>query len=398
MIKSILKPWNATRKHDTQGHAYWYFIPPVDARRKGFIKAQNLGGNTKKAIETANELKAVYERWKRGEAVSPVVIPRGSWQDAADLYQQSPAFLVDLGERTRASYTSGLKAFLGEPCPWKPDTAMAFVPVSALTEDRAQLLYSQLQRFQAVDGRMRPTRAAMANLVMAVASKVWQAARSKGFVSGDNPLLLVTKHRPVNTRTLWTFDYLRRYVEAGWDRQTHWRGRHYPVRSVCMAAALQFDLWQRQGDILALKWQDWDGEFFTVTPSKTERKVGHPIYPVPSAWTVNLLNELYRINNPRPEDYIITNERTGTRYKGPGALRKIHINILKEAGLPAGLTLLDLRRSGINEGTDAGISAAHGMAQSGHATQSTFLQVYNQPSKAKTKLVREKLDAHRGQK
>lgn len=391
-------PWSATRRTHVDGSTYWYFIPPKDALKAGLFKSRSLGADQRQAVADAAAMKEQYEKWRRGESFDPVVVPRGSWQEAADLYQQSPAYLVELGVSTRASYTSGLKAFLAEPCPWDQDKLMGQTLVASMTEDRANDLYRQLQRFRMVEGKMRPTRLSMANLVMAVASKVWQMGRSKGFVSGDNPTLLVTKHRPINSRTLWTLDDVQRYVAVAWERVTFWRGRHYPVRSVGVAAALQFELWQRQGDVLALKWKDFDGEHFTITPSKTERHVGRAIYPTASEWTVDLLNQLRRINDPGPEDYIVVNERTGTRYRGPGALRKMHVNILKEAGLSPDLTLLDLRRSGINEGIDAGVDALHAIAQSGHADIRTLANHYRQPSKRQTTNVRAKIDAHRSGK
>jgi integrase len=397
-LETRITPWSATRRVLGDGGTYWYFIPPKDALKSGLLKSRNLGGDTKKAIAEAAAMKERYEKWRRGEGFDPLVIPRGSWQEAADLYQQSPGYLVELGESTRASYRSGLKAFLGEPCPWSTGKVMGQTLVADLTEDRANELYRQLQKFAMVGDRMKPTRLSMANLAMAVASKVWQMGRSKGFVSGDNPTLLVSKATPVNDRALWTLEDVQRYVAVAWERTTFWRGRYYPVRSVGIAAALQFELSQRQGDVLSLKWEDWDGTHFKIVPSKTERRVGRTIYPTASEWTVDLLHQLRRINNPKPSDYIVTNERTGTRYRGPGALRKMHVGILKEAGLSPDLTLLDLRRSGINEMIDAGVDALHAIAQSGHADIRTLANIYRQPSKRQTTSVRAKINAHRNGK
>lgn len=397
MVKRVKRPWSTSARVAAGGETYWYFIPPKDARSSGLLQSRNLGDDTKQAIALAEQYRDAYDRWKRGEAVDPIVTPRGSWREAADYYQQSPAYLVGLADSTRAGYASGLKALMAEPAPWRPEQTIGQTKVEDMTESRAADLYRQLQRLKRVDDKIKPTRLSMANLCMAVASVVWQTARGKGYVSGDNPIALVRQNRVANSRQLWTYEDVKRYVMVGWDRETFWRGRMYPVRSVALAVALQFDLWQRQGDILDLKWEDWDGKHFRIVPNKTESTVGKVVNPKPSMWTTSLLM-IHRANTPyhKPSDYIITNERTGTRYAGPGSLRKIHVNILREAGLPLDLTLLDLRRSGINEGIDAGVDAIQAIAQSGHADIRTLARHYRQPSKQQAANVRDKVDAYRG--
>lgn len=114
---------------------------------------------------------------------------------------------------------------------------------------------------------------------------------------------------------------------------------------------------QRRGDLVAMRWSDYDGRFLTVTQQKTGVTLKLPVHPRLKAE----LDTWERING-----YILTNAR-GAQWD-PGRLSMRLPDQLERIGLPRGLNVHGLRKLAATRLAQAGCTPHEIAAFTGHKT------------------------------
>ncbi|WP_081505892.1 tyrosine-type recombinase/integrase [Azospirillum lipoferum] len=137
---------------------------------------------------------------------------------------------------------------------------------------------------------------------------------------------------------------------------------------MALAVRLALDIGQRQGDILALKWSDYDGTAFSLVQGKTKHALRVPVTPAMQA----LLGKL-----KRDAVQVIVSEATGRPYQ------KFHFGhefarIRALAQLPAELQFRDLRRTAATELGTAGATDDEIRSVTGHRSRGV-VAVYVRP-------------------
>jgi integrase len=158
----------------------------------------------------------------------------------------------------------------------------------------------------------------------------------------------------------------------------------------CIALAIQiaYDTSLRQGDILALTWEQFDGESLWVKQRKTGKEQRAPLW----AETLEMI-EAARVSSgviPMKTAPIIRGRH------GRGYLRH-HFShrfkdICRAAGIADDLQFLDLRRTASKERAEAGASETELAAGTGHSIErgSRMLDTYNPRSYALAKSAQDK--------
>lgn len=122
----------------------------------------------------------------------------------------------------------------------------------------------------------------------------------------------------------------------------------------------------RQSDLCALKWANFDGQWLTVKPSKTQHSTGvsvfFPVFALPPF--AELLADL-----PRASEYVLTTDHYAQPWS-PENLKRRWRQTMATAGSDlssSGLRFHDIRGTTVTRLFDAGCSDAEVAAISGHA-------------------------------
>lgn len=160
----------------------------------------------------------------------------------------------------------------------------------------------QLIKFQN-DNAEKP---AFANLALRVASVVFAYALDMDLID-HNPAARLKKLK-VGSHVKWTPEEVAKAVSMA-------------DRKVSTAVALAWYTGQRQSDVLAMRWRDYDGEYIAVTQQKTGLEMKIKAHP-------DLIKYLDALRGP-PDEYIVSGKQkmSGSAFRGMLKRRtdKLHI-------------------------------------------------------------------------
>lgn len=157
--------------------------------------------------------------------------------------------------------------------------------------------------------------------------------------------------------------------------------------SIGLAVMLAFDLGQRQGDIIKLSWNQYDGKFYNIRQGKTGARVAIPLL-------ADMKASLDA--TPRKSIQIIISEETNRPYKADD-FRHHFRDIANACGFKQ-KQFLDLRRSSVVRLSLAGCSPQLISSITGHSihTVTQILKVYNPPTKEQAAAAITLLEAYMG--
>lgn len=254
--------------------------------------------------------------------------PEGTIQAVLNSYQESPKF-EDLSERTRKDYIKHIR---------KIETEFGDFPLSALADRRTRAEFLAWRDTMALTSRRQ------ADYVFATFAAIMAWATDRGITS-TNPCARPGKlYRASRSDVIWT--------EA--DEESLLKLAPERIR---MAYLLAVWTGQRQGDLLRLTWNAYDGAYIRLRQGKTGKRVVIPVSaPLKAALDTAEANRL--------ADTILTTTR-GTPWTSHGfsaSWRKM----LAKAKI-AGLTFHDLRGTAVTRLALAGCSEAEIATFTGHS-------------------------------
>lgn len=196
-----------------------------------------------------------------------------------------------------------------------------------------------------------------ANHTHAVASKLYNFGIQLGYTD-LNPFSKVSKRTAKPRKVVWTKEHINLFLDTAYSR--------FKWRSVGLIVQMAYEWCQRLGDMANLTWDMYDTEtrVLYLEQSKRRAKVELP--------TTDELHEMLMQQKtdvdfqpyvaPRCMERRIIS-RPYDKYTLSYAAREI----IKAAGLPDELQIMDMRRTGTMEMVEAGVSLPQIMSITGHA-------------------------------
>lgn len=261
----------------------------------------------------------------------------GSFSDLIARYYQTPEF-NNLAPITRRTYRNDIERFR---------TKHGDKPVAGLTTDHIEKLIAEKADRPAAANRLRKT----LKILMTF------AVRKKFRL--DNPTVGVKKLKSRSTgfRT-WTEDEIAQFYAA-----------HPKGSRARLAMDLLLNTAQRRSDIIRMGRQHVRGGFLTIRQSKTGTEVSIPV--------MGRFAEVLDAVKHGQLTYLVTSQ--GKPYTDAGFTNWFR-EMVKEAGLPVGLSPHGLRKAACVRLADVGRSATDIMAISGHrnlAEVQTYVEAAN---------------------
>lgn len=321
------------------GAARYYWQPKKALLDTGSFLVLRLSDDPVEAVKQAEEENAKLDRWYAGQPIDPPPADPKSVRGVADRWQDDDDF-TGLGTRTQRDHLYYLKSILK----WCGDA-----PIDSITRKLVKGWYRKTKREQG---------AAFARHAIATLRRLLQFAVDDGD-RADNPAIKMKVAKPRARKHVWADAQLAAFCDAavtqGWP-------------SVALAARLMWGLGQREGDVLHLARDVWDGRRVTLVQAKTGTRVS--IRPLPE-----LAAELARLTASKVVDMegrdrspLVVCETTGRAWGGTHFQHTV-AEIRAAAGLPATLWISDLRRTaGTNLGR-AGCTEDEIMAITGHLSR-----------------------------
>lgn len=262
--------------------------------------------------------------------------------DVIDEYYRSLDYRA-LAPKTQRDYKYCLEALLNTTARGKSIRSMY---IESLNPPYAQAAYNKWAE------KGIPT----ANHIQAVASKLYNYAIQLGYTP-TNPFSTISKKAHRARKVVWTKDHVKKFLDTAYS-QFKWR-------SVGLIVQMAYEWCQRLGDMANLKWENYDAEnrVLYLEQSKRRAKVELP--------TTNELHEMLMQQKADVDFQPYIAPQCGTNriyprpYK-PSVLSQIGRQIIKAAGLPNELQIMDMRRTGTVEMVDAGVPLPQILSVTGH--------------------------------
>ena len=339
-------------KPQASGYSLHYWQPGKHLVQAGF-KTAPLGKDCQAAIAKADHCNAMVDKWRGGLLVTED--PHGTLPWLIETYKASPDWhnlkpVTQKGYRCHFKVLCGWSARRGDP------------PMRAIKKRDADQLWGELK-----------DRPSMASAVIARASHMWNYAMELGEdIVERNPFSTIHCHDLPPRTQVWRPGQVAAVIEVAIAR-----GRPSVALGVLIAAYTA----QRLGDIVALKWSQYDGDTITLTQSKTG---AHLQVPCIAALKSALDDARSRVTCSgvvplRVGDQpIIVNEYTGRRYMNSSTFGEQFRTIAGYAGIPTDLQFRDLRRTATVALAEAGCEIPEIAAFGGWSIRSVheMLKVY----------------------
>jgi integrase len=243
---------------------------------------------------------------------------RASFHSVIVGYKASQDFL-GLSPRSQSDYLKQIK---------KIEAKFGDLPIAALDDARVTREFLEWRDSMANSPRQ-------ADYAWTILMRLLSWARARG----------LTLYRPperVRSQKIWEETHLAAFLAVASE----------PLQRACVIA---LETGQRQGDLLALPWSAYDGQWIRLRQAKTGRRVNIPV-------TRRLRAVLD--NSKRTATVVLTNKR-GMAWQ-PNAFRKAWGDACRKAKI-AGLTFHDLRGTAVTRLAEAECSHAEIAAITGHS-------------------------------
>lgn len=336
------KPRHVVEKN---GRYYWTTTPKM--RDLGMV-GETLPEGKAAAYRRAEELNAQWDE-AREKAIEPV---RGDFNDLIDQYQRDPVWYGKLAAVTKAEIDYSLAIVAETFGPYR---------VTGLTRRHCRVFYNRIR----VDGSAHKAARVMKWFKRLLNYAVELEIRE--FNPADK-----LKMEPLPGRDqLWHPDQIDALIAACIDGGKASSGNVIPPRpSVALAVLIALCTAQREQDVLALTWNQFDGEGVEVTQQKTGKRLWVPLDD----------DCLAMMPKDRVSTHIVVSEQTGQPYNKDNFAR-IFRKFCRRAGIPDELQFRDLRRTAATDLGNTGATESEIIAFTGHAPGSSVIRTYVKPGR-----------------
>lgn len=197
----------------------------------------------------------------------------------------------------------------------------------------------------------------------------------------DNPAFNLTLEHNAPRSEIWSHEDVAAFVQKATDMKRP---------SIGLAVMLAYDTGQRQGDILRLCWNQFDGNKIHVKQGKTGARVAVPI--------MDDMKSILASTTRGKSTQVVVSEATNAPYKSDD-FRHHFREIANACGFKE-KQFLDLRRSSIVRLSKAGCTTQLISSISGHSIQSVdkMMRIYNPPTSEQAEIAISFLEAYMGRR
>jgi len=337
-----------------------YYFQATPAMRASGIFSEALGTDLEKAVARAEALNKAWDEIRTGR--EPVAAPAPRIGTLAHLIDKLRAS-SEWSDKAPATIR-GLEYALRIIAPVFGPTQL-----KAITPDHCRDFYDALRTQGSTDRAAR---------VMKWLRYLFNFGL-RYQLTNSNPAQAVRVKHPAARSEVWEPDQMQAVISKAID-----------LDLPCIALTIQiaYDTSLRQGDILALTWEQFDGESLWLKQGKTGKEQRVPLWPE----TVQMI-EATRISSgaiPMKTAPIIRGPH-GRRYLSDNFTHRFR-DICRAAGVSNDLQFLDIRRTASKERAEAGATEAELAAGTGHSIEhgSQILDTYNPRSYALAKSAQDK--------
>ena len=321
-------------------HCLYYWQPNKKLRNLGFLP-RRLAERTNSlpdAIREAEALNAELDAWRAGETVD-LTPQEGTLPWLIRHYQQSEKY-KGLAPKTQRSYDQCMKIIEA----WSEQASHSQI---------ASIVPLAVERFYK---SMLDTPHQAAAVIRVLRILLNRAVKYR--LIDSNPAAKPEIRSPAPRDAVWTDEATRVLIETANNN-----GR----RSIALAVMLAKYTGQRQGDILRLSWNQYDGETLRLRQRKTGKVLAVPVIAILRQWLDG---------TSQASPIIVLSEATGRPYREDN-FRHVFSDIRDRAGVGE-LQFRDLRRTAAVQLAEAGCTAPEIAAITGHAIESTqkILETY----------------------
>jgi integrase len=196
-----------------------------------------------------------------------------------------------------------------------------------------------------------------ANHAATCASRVYNYAIQMGHTT-QNPWANIKRKSTPQRKVVWTHGDVIKFLDVAYS--------DYEYRNLGLIVQMAYEWCQRLGDMRNLKWENisLSKQVLNLEQSKRRADVTLPI----SDDLCSMLND--QRNDFGFQEYVAPHPRPVQGAYVPYAmerLSKVGRRVMRLAGLPEELRLMDLRRTGVTQMVDAGVPLPQVMSVTGHA-------------------------------
>lgn len=356
-------------KYITEKKGRYYFTPSIDMRKMGF-KGRALGPDPEAAAATVAEyIEAFAARKTSSDIPDP---SKGSFSWLISTFQNDPTWYGQKARATREEMDYAFKIIAAK---------FGGGSVRDFERRHARLYYNELRHGGASIHK--------ANKVFKWLRRLMRYAQEIG-VQDINPIAEMSLQSAPSRGQVWQPEQVDAVIAAALAGGKSSQGNLIPPRpSIALAIMIAYDTSLPQQDILALTWDQFDGEGLTVIQQK--KRGNKPI------WVPLSQRTLEAMDPKNGSTHVIVSEETKQPYLDTDGRRTRRINFSRlfarfrdRTGVPANLKFQDLRRTVLSELGNSGATTAEIVSFSGHKMNSKVLDVYVKPDKRAAKAAGEK--------
>ncbi len=306
------------------GHVLYYWEPKKKFQQLGGFKTRALGKELASAITQAEIFNSELDAWRKGIIAMPAP-KRGTVSWLIEEYRKDEAFTL-LAPSTRREYERQID---------KLADIFGDLPAAKITRQHAKQFYHTFSK-----------RRRQAKYAVQVARLVFKTGKDIGLFS-DNPFEKMNIKSNPPREQIWLPDEIEAFIAKAIELKRP---------GIAMAVRLGADLGQRQGDILTMTWNQYDGQFISLRQSKTKAKVVIPC--------LTSLKQMLDTTT-REATVMVINDKSKSPYPAR-YFKQLFRDTANEAGIRKELQYLDLRRTAVVRLAEAGCTVPEIASITGH--------------------------------
>jgi|TARA_R110000824_G_scaffold108721_1_gene256040 integrase len=324
------------KRKQPKSAASYRFNPPQYLVDAGVVSRKEWGSDLKQVKVLAKELNDKIDKYREEQAQLITIKPSSTVADLSHYYYASNDYKA-LRPTTKVDYAYFIGLLVD---------AIGHRKHTTVTSKVAKQLYEQW-----VERGI-----SYANHGATCASRVFNYAIAMEQIQ-FNPFSNIKRKAAPQRKVVWKHSDVTKFLDVAFDQ--------YRYRNIGMIVMMAYKWTQRLGDMRNLTWDtiDFDKQMLCLEQSKRRAEVFLPID-----------DELFSMLQEQHEDlgfqpYVAPHPEPVAGGFQPYAmerLSKVGRKVMREAGLPEKLRLMDLRRTGVTEMMEAGVPLPQIMSVTGH--------------------------------
>jgi len=318
------------------GGISYRFNPPQSLVDEGVVIREGYGSDLKQVRQIVKSHNEAIDTYREAQASITRIKPSSKVTDLINLYYQSNDFNM-LRPNTKVDYRYFLTLF---------HRTMGTRKYDLVTSKMAKAAYEEWVK----------RGISFANHAATCASRVYNYAIQMEYAT-QNPWANIKRKALPQRKVVWSHGEVVTFLDTAYS--------DFAYRNVGLIVHMAYEWCQRLGDMRNLKWDNIDLTYgkLELEQSKRRTDVSLPI----SATLLTMLKEQHK--DFGFQDYVVPHPKPTMGTYEPYAmerLSKVGRRVMRLAGLPEELRLMDLRRTGVTQMIDKGVPIGQLMSVTGH--------------------------------